>query len=90
MQRAIEFDCRMQADDLTFDASMQSAEAPFDSAFDALQVISTGRDYTQLDNKPQINAVTLIGNKTSEQLDLQGRMDTITNTDIEDLLNAFV
>lgn len=50
----------------------------------------TERDYERLDNKPQINDVTLIGNKTSLQLDLQDRMDTISNMDIEALLNAFV
>ena len=40
-------------------------------------------DYTELDNKPQINSVTLIGNKTLSDLGivnpmmLMGRVDTV-------------
>lgn len=46
---------------------------------------STVGDYNNLQNKPKINGVTLAGNKTSEDLD----MDTtsITNSDIEALFN---
>lgn len=46
---------------------------------------SSVNDYNRLQNKPKINGVTLLGNKTSEDLD----MDTasITNTDIEALFN---
>ena len=90
MERVIEFDCKMQADELTFDASMQTGETPFHTGFDSLQVITTGRDYNALSNKPSINEIVLIGNKTSDQLGLQEEMDVISNTDIEDLLNLFV
>lgn len=46
---------------------------------------STVGDYNNLQHKPQINGVTLLGNKTASDLD----MDTtsITNSDIEALFN---
>ena len=47
-------------------------------------------DYNRLINKPQINEVTLIGNKTSGELHLQDEMDYLTNLEIEELLDSFV
>ena len=47
-------------------------------------------DYNKLINKPQINEVTLVGNKTSEDLHLQDEMDYLTNLEIEELLDNFV
>lgn len=44
-------------------------------------------NYEYLTNKPQINNVTLIGNKTSSQLQLQDKMESLSNMDIEELLN---
>lgn len=41
-------------------------------------------NYNDLENKPSIEGVTLIDDKTFEQLNL----NRITNSDIEDLLNA--
>lgn len=41
-----------------------------------------GGDYTLLDNKPSINGVTLVGNKTFPQLDLL----RITNQELEEIL----
>lgn len=49
-------------------------------------VVGGVRDYSQLENKPQINGVTLVGNKTNEELDIKA----IPNSKIEELLNAFV
>ena len=46
--------------------------------------------YNDLTDKPQINEVTLIGNKESSELHLQGEMDYLTNLEIEELLNNFV
>ena len=46
-------------------------------------------NYNLLTNKPQINEVTLIGNKSSEDLHLQDEMDYLTNMEIEELLNNF-
>lgn len=44
-------------------------------------------NYNYLTNKPQINNIELIGNKTSNDLKLQDQMDALTNMDIENLLN---
>lgn len=40
------------------------------------------KDYNELENKPQINTVELIGNKSLPEIGV----DTISNTDIENLL----
>lgn len=44
-------------------------------------------NYNYLTNQPQINNVTLIGNKTSTDLKLQDQMEALSNMDIENLLN---
>ena len=44
-------------------------------------------NYNYLTNKPQINSVELVGNKTSSELKLQGEMEALSNMDIENLLN---
>lgn len=50
-------------------------------------------DYNVLDNKPSINNVVLINNKTSQELRLQPEGDypdeSLTNMDIENLLRNF-
>lgn len=43
------------------------------------------RNYELLDNKPQINGVTLIGNKTSKQLKIQ-ETDPISDEEIEAII----
>lgn len=43
-------------------------------------------NYEALTNKPQINDVTLIGNKTSHELKLQDEMDEITAQDIDNII----
>ena len=50
--------------------------------------INTGgtTNYNDLYNKPQINTVSLEGNKTSLQLKLQDYMDAISNFQIEEIL----
>lgn len=45
---------------------------------------SSVNDYNQMFNKPQINGVTLAGNKTAEDLDID--TNSMTNTDIEAIL----
>ena len=42
-------------------------------------------DYEQLKNKPKINDIELIGNKTSEEIGIKA----MTNLEIEALLNNF-
>lgn len=44
-------------------------------------------NYEYLTNEPQINNITLTGNKTSSELKLQGEMEALSNMDIENLLN---
>lgn len=46
--------------------------------------------YEELSDLPQINDITLIGNKNSNELHLQDEMDSLTNLEIEELLNNFV
>lgn len=43
------------------------------------------KNYNKLENKPQINGVTLEGNKKSFELKLQDEMDSISNFEIEDI-----
>lgn len=52
------------------------------------EVINNGgtRNYNNLNNKPMIEGVELVGNKTYEELNLS----SLTNTEIEDLLDASV
>ena len=44
------------------------------------------KDYRYLANKPKINSVELIGDKTAEDLRLQGSMEAITEHDIDILM----
>ena len=43
-------------------------------------------NYNILTNKPKINDVTLINNKTSKELGLQDKMDEITMQDIDNII----
>ena len=47
-------------------------------------------NYNYLNNKPKINNVELKDNKTAKQLGLQEEMDSLTNMEIEEILNSFV
>lgn len=44
-------------------------------------------DYLGLENKPSINGVQLIGNKTNEELNIDD-MNKITNSEIEAMMSA--
>lgn len=58
---------------------------------DVINVASN--DYKKLKNKPQINSVELIDNKTLDELNIQVKGnypdEALTNSDIEELLNNF-
>lgn len=43
-------------------------------------------NYEKLYNKPQINDITLIGNKTSEELGLEPTISDITEQDIDEMI----
>ena len=46
----------------------------------------TEKNYEKLTNKPKINNVELIGNRNLEDLDIQEKMDYLTNMEIEQLI----
>lgn len=47
-------------------------------------------NYNYSTNKPRINDVELRDNKTAKQLGLQEEMESLTNLEIEEILNSFV
>ena len=47
-------------------------------------------NYNYLNNKPKINDVELRDNKTAKDLGLQEEMESLTNMEIEEILNSFV
>lgn len=56
-------------------------------AFNAdLGYVQGTTSYMQLSDKPQVNGVTLIGNKTSDEIKVQGIMDEITAQDIDTII----
>ena len=60
-------------------------EAPLRVNFGQVQQIHSD-NYEDLYNKPQINDITLIGNKTSTQLKLQHEMQELSGSDIDDVI----
>lgn len=58
---------------------------PLKANFGDVQMIHTD-NYEDLFNKPSINDVTLIGNKTSDELRLQSRMQTVSESEIDDII----
>lgn len=66
--------------DQTFQLGMTEGEN-IDVELDSAVQITPVRDYEALDNKPQIEGVTLIGDKTFEDLNLQ----KVSNAEIEEL-----
>lgn len=45
-----------------------------------------GQSYLPLSDKPQINYITLVGNKTGEELGLQETIYDITEQDIDNII----
>jgi hypothetical protein len=68
--------------DQTFQLGMTEGET-FDVELDSAVQITPVKDYEVLDNKPQIEGVTLIGDKTFEDLNLQ----RVSNAEIEELFS---
>lgn len=54
---------------------------------DNVELIPTQNDYEKLENLPQINSVTLIGNKSLDDLEIQGKIETMSNIDIKNLFS---
>lgn len=55
----------------------------FHAEFDSVSFVKTG-DYEDLSNKPSINGVKLVGNKTLEQLG----EETLTNSELKDIIDS--
>ena len=81
--------------EIRIDLKNDNIEVNIDNKHDNIEVtiennekINTGgtTNYNDLYNKPQINTVSLEGNKTSLQLKLQDQMDAISNFQIEEIL----
>ena len=45
-----------------------------------------GANYNTLINKPTINEISLVGNKTGKELGLQDKMESLTNMELDDLI----
>lgn len=59
-----------------------------DGTYKSLQEIAGGvSDYEQLNNKPQINSIELVSNKSLDSLGIQEKMDTITNSELDILFS---
>lgn len=69
---------------LTFKDTPSNMNIKFESKI--VPVINPAFDYLSLENKPQINGVTLQGNKTDKELNI----DSIPNEEIESLFKSFV
>lgn len=54
--------------------------------YEEIEIESGTSDYELLQNKPQIEGIELLGNKTFEELQLQA----LTNLELEDLINSQV
>lgn len=65
---------------LKFMTSPDDVKLNFDSKI--VPVISSGLDYANATNKPRINGVELVGDKTNEEI----LICSITNEDLESLL----
>lgn len=50
--------------------------------------VSESYDYNRSYNKPRINGVELVGNKTSSEIHVQHEMDEISNQDIDNIIYA--
>ena len=70
--------------DNVFDMSFDS-DGEFNAGFENVQVVETGR-YPPLAEKPSINGTTLIGDKTSDEIHVQHKMNRITEQMIDELL----
>lgn len=49
-------------------------------------VPDTDRDYTRLKNKPSINGVELVGDRSSSEIHVQHEMDRITEQMIDNII----
>ena len=67
---SVVFDCTMQMRDASFGTAFDSGDTSFQSDFDNLQIVTSGSDYNALVHKPSINGVILVGDQTTESLNI--------------------
>lgn len=70
----------MSTNSLQFGMSEQSLE------FGLTTTNALGGNYEALSNKPRINGVVLVGNKTSDEIHVQHEMNEITFQDIDEII----
>lgn len=70
----------MSTTDDGFPIVLESNEMTFEAEF------GEKFNYNQASNKPRINSVELVGLKTATDFGLQETLDTITPSDIDDIL----
>lgn len=73
-------------DEHKLNVSMSETTTLHVSLFERSGGMGSTMDYKKLDNKPRINSITLVGDKTAEDLQLQKRMDELTEEDIDQMM----
>lgn len=92
VQNTIDIDLKEQE---KIDTSIEQGKNEISVKLEVNQSVEPStNDYNKLINKPQINSVELIGNKSLDELDIQVKGDypdmPLSNNEIEELLNNFV
>ena len=76
-----------------FDVNLGTEETLNINLATEIKTVESG-DYLGLSNKPQINSVVLIGNKSLDDLNIQVKGEyadrPLTNSEIEELLNNYI
>lgn len=66
----------------------EKGEQPIEGLGDESIIVTEITSYKRLYDKPSINGVTLIDDKTSADIHVQHEMDEITNQDIDNIIYA--
>lgn len=67
----LEIQLELDTDDVELDLQLDTDDTELTFAMDNVIPVGGVEDYEKLKNKPQINGVTLIGNKTTEELKIE-------------------
>lgn len=68
------------------DVKIEKEEKEFQVEIEKVKQV-TDKDYRNLDYKLQINDIELINNKSLKELVIQDKMDSLSNVEIENILN---
>lgn len=81
MNETIDIDIDINTDS-SIDTDIQTSDGEIDTD---IELSTSGtNDYNDLVNKPSINGVELVGDKTTEELDIL----PLTNAEIDDFMNS--